>query len=125
MKVSSSTLVKYQGTSSGNFTSFAGLPLFLEMSNISGLTDALVRNMQLKIQGWPDYEIISSLLLLNIAGGECVDDIDKLELDQGLNKILIDQECKGMSRQEKRAYQRRFRKEKKERLLLLPPSDAI
>ncbi len=112
MIVFPSALFKYQGTSSGNFTSFAGLPLFLEMADISGLTDAIATDLKLKMQGWSDSKIISSLLLLNIAGGECVEDIDKLELDQGLNKILLAQECKGMSRQEKRAYHRRFRKAK-------------
>ncbi len=112
MLVHPSVLFKYQGTSSGNFTSFAGLPLFLEMAKVSGLMDAIATDLQLKMQGWSDSQIISSLLLLNIAGGECIEDIDKLELDQGLHKLLIDQECKGMSREEKRAHQSRFRKSK-------------
>ncbi len=55
-------------------------------------------------------QIILSLLLLNFAGGDCVEDIDSLESDLGLRKLLLDNECKGMRRKERRAYQSRFRK---------------
>ena len=108
----SSLPFQYQGSSSGNFTSFAGLPLFLELSNVCGLKDTIEQKMQLKSQGWTDAQIILSLLLLNIAGGDCVEDIDRLESDSGLRKLLLDHECHGMNRKEKKAHQRRFRKEK-------------
>ena len=32
---------QYQETTNGNFTSFAGLPLFLELANVCGLTDTI------------------------------------------------------------------------------------
>ena len=44
---------QYQGSSQDNFTAFAGLPLFLEMAQACGLTQA-VEQMQLKEQGWMD-----------------------------------------------------------------------
>lgn len=122
MILPSATPFKYQGTSSGNFTALAGLPLFLEMANISGLADTIAEDLQLKMQGWSDSQVVSSLVLLNIAGGECVEDIDKLESDQGLAKLLFELQCKGMSRQAKRAFERRFRKENKR---AMPSASAI
>lgn len=102
---------QYQGSSQDNFTAFAGLPLFLEMAQACGLTQA-VEQMQLKEQGWMDSQIIHSLLLLNIAGGDCVEDINHLEADKGLNKLLLMQEGKGMPRKIRRAYLKRFRRSK-------------
>lgn len=102
---------QYEGASSGTFTSFAGLPLFLETANACGLIKNIAQNMQFKTQGWSDVQIISSLLLLNIAGGTSIEDIEKLESDPGLNKLLRAQACHGMTRQERRAYERRFRKD--------------
>lgn len=102
---------QYEGSSHGNFTSFAGLPLFLEMANVCGLFENITQNMQLKKQGWLDVQIISSLLLLNISGGTSVEDIEKLELDPGFNKLLLAHTCHGMTPHEKRSYERRFRKD--------------
>ena len=59
--------------------------------------------MKLKAQGWMDSQIIQSLLLLNIAGGDCVEDINHLESDEGLKILLLEQECKGMARKLRRA----------------------
>lgn len=101
---------QYQGDSRNNFTAYAGLPLFLEMSKLCGLTDAIKQCLSLKKQGWLDVQTIQSLILLNLAGGDCVEDIDKLELDQGLRKLLLAQECKGMGSKERRTYLKRFRK---------------
>jgi hypothetical protein len=101
---------QYQGSAQDNFTAFAGLPLFLEMAQACGLPQIVEEQMQLKIQGWMDSQIILSLLLLNIAGGDCVEDINRLESDKGLKMLLLQQECKGMARKLRRAYLRRFRK---------------
>ena len=101
---------QYQGSSRDNFTSCAGLPLFLEMARVCGLSKAFEEEMQIKAQGWSDSQIIQSLLLLNMAGGTSVEDIAKLELDRGLNRLLIEMATHGMRRQDRRLYQRRFRK---------------
>ena len=112
---------QYQGTSNGYFTSYAGLPLFLEMANVSGLSDTIGQKLQIKTQGWADTQIILSLLLLNFAGGDCVEDMNKLESDAGLRDLLLQNECRGMRRKERRAYVSRFRK-KKERAF---PSSSV
>jgi len=112
---------QYEASTQGNFTSFAGLPLFLEMAQACGLMTMIQEQMKLKAQGWMDSQIILSLLLLNIAGGDCVEDINRLESDEGLKTLLLEQECKGMARKLRRAYQKRFRKIKS-RALLSPSS---
>jgi len=82
------------------------------MANACGLSDAIGQKLQIKTQGWADDQIILSLLLLNFSGGDCVEDIGKLESDPGLRNLLLDNECKHMSRKERRAYKKRFRKGK-------------
>ena len=104
---------QYQGTSNGKFTALAGLPLFVEMANACGLTEAISQNLKTKSRGWTDLQNVFSLVLLNLAGGDCVDEIEKLESDTGFSFLLRSDELKGMSRQVRRAYQKRFRKEKK------------
>lgn len=93
-------------------TSFSGLPLYMEMANVSGLCAAIKNKLQTKVQGWNDLQIISSLILLNLAGGDCVEDIARLESDEGLSAILVRAETHGMKRKERRAHEKRFRKDK-------------
>src|ERR1700678_1981551 len=73
-----------------NLTSFSGLPLYLELINVSGFGKAIQQQLQSKTQGWLDSHIILSLILLNLAGGNCVNDIERLEQDEGLNTLLIE-----------------------------------
>ena len=73
-------------TDSG-MTALAGLPAYLELAIISGLTGSIERHLGaciLKEQGWTDTQIVMSLILLNIAGGDSVDDLRILEEDEGL-----------------------------------------
>ena len=61
-----------------------GLPAYLELAIVSGLTDSIQRHLgecARKEQGWTDTQIIMSLFLLNIAGGDSVDDLRILEKD--------------------------------------------
>ena len=39
-------------------------------------------------QGWSDRQMVSALLLLNLAGGEGLDDLDRLEADGGLGRLV-------------------------------------
>lgn len=94
-------------------TAFAGLPLYLEMALGSGLCRAIALHLRTKTQGWEDTQIILSLILLNIAGGTCVEDIERLEADEGLRTLFLKMETQGMRRKERREYERRWRKEKK------------
>ncbi len=97
---------KHQGTS------LAGLPLFMDLANISGLTEQIAQNLSIKEQGWTDSQILVSLILLNLSGGDCVDDIERLEADPGMRALLLCLETRGMRRKQRREYERRFRKSK-------------
>ena len=102
-------------TESG-MTALAGLPAYLELAIVSGLTDSIQRHLgacALKKQGWTDTQIVMSLILLNIAGGDSVDDLRILEKDEGLVKLLRRVGFSGHPRKERREQERRWRKEKK------------
>ena len=100
-------------TESG-MTALAGLPAYLELAAVAGLPASLQRHLEgchLKEQGWTDTQIIMSLILLNIAGGDCVDDLRILEQDDGLVKVLQRVGFTGHPRKERREQARRWRKE--------------
>jgi hypothetical protein len=102
-------------TESG-MTALAGLPAYLELAIVSGLTDSIQRHpggCALKEQGWTDTQIVMSLVLLNIAGGDSVDDLRILEKDEGLVKIVGRVGFSGHPRKERREQERRWRKERK------------
>jgi Transposase DDE domain group 1 len=101
-------------TESG-MTALAGLPAYLEMAIVSGLTDSIERHLKVcssKEQGWTDTQIVMSLILLNIAGGDCVDDLRILEKDEGLVRLLHRTGFSGHPRKERRAQEKRWRKER-------------
>ena len=93
-------------------TALAGLPVYLDLASVLGLGDHIRAHMQVRqSQGWTDEQIILSLVLLNLAGGDSVDDIRMLEKDEGFSRVLGRVETKGLSRQQRRAKERRWRKE--------------
>lgn len=96
-----------------SLTSFAGLPLYIEWMIATGLYTNINQTLNTKSQGWSGVQIISSLILLNLAGGDCVDDIERLESDAGLRTLMLKFETQGMKRRERREYARRWRKEKR------------
>jgi len=102
-------------TASG-MTALAGLPPYLELAVASGLTDSIRRHLRVcsgQKQGWADTQIVMSLVLLNVAGGDCVDDLRLLEKDDGFTRVLRRVEMHGFRRKERREQERRWRKERK------------
>jgi hypothetical protein len=95
-------------------TSVGGLPTYLDLASASGLVRSIDKHLRIRIgeQGWTDRQIVLSLIALNLAGGDCVDDIEKLEADEGFCRILRKAETQGMTRKEKRDMKRRWRKER-------------
>lgn len=91
-------------------TGFAGLPLYVELCIQSGFVQYINQTMQTKTRGWTDGEMILSLILLNIAGGDCITDIERLERDAGFRTLLLQFATHGMKRKERRAYEKRWRK---------------
>lgn len=93
-------------------TSLAGLPLYLELAQLCGLTDAIDQQLTIKKQGWRDRDIILSIIFFNLSGADCVEDIDRLAADKGLEMVLSRIATFGMKRSDRRAYERRWRKGK-------------
>ena len=63
-------------------TGLAGLPLYLELWRAAGLDGAVARHVAVSgAQGWSDRQMVSALVLLNLAGGEGLDDLDRLEAE--------------------------------------------
>jgi hypothetical protein len=69
-------------------TSMAGLPVYLDLMVAMGLPELIGRHLQVKERGWTDAQMVSSLIMLNLAGGDCVEDLRKVEKDEGFCRIL-------------------------------------
>ncbi|RPI60951.1 MAG: IS1380 family transposase [Planctomycetaceae bacterium] len=95
-------------------TALAGLPAYLELAHVLRLADAADRHLGIRCggQGWTDGQLVNALILLNLAGGDRVQDVNKLEADDGFRRIMETCLGQGLPRSERRALQRRWRKER-------------
>jgi hypothetical protein len=93
-------------------TGLAGLPVYLDLMHAMGLPGQIGHHLQVKERGWTDAQMVSSLILLNIAGGDCVEDLGKFQNDEGFCRILRRVEQQGVKRRERREMERRWRKER-------------
>jgi hypothetical protein len=100
-------------TSSG-MTALAGLPTYLDLAYVAGLSRSIQKHVKLREgkQGWTDAQVITSLILLNLAGGDSVDDLRLLEKDAGFCQVLRQVETYGLPRKELRDLEKRWRKER-------------
>ena len=106
---------KYEAEKQGaGMTALAGLPLYLDLAWVTGLVESIRRHLKLREgrQGWTDAQFVVALILLNLAGGEHVEDLKVLEQDPGFSRVLSRVETAGLSRQQRRAVERRFRKKR-------------
>ena len=65
--------------------------VFHNKAAVSGLTMSICRHLQVcaeNKQGWTDSQIVMPLVLLNVAGGDSVDDLRILEKDDGFIRVL-------------------------------------
>ena len=104
-----------QEKGSTGMTGLSGLLTYVELMDAAGLRSSVERHVRLRErgQGWTDSQIIISLMLLNLAGGESVSDLDLLEKDRGLCRILREFETCGMRLSERRALEKRWRVERR------------
>jgi len=83
-------------------TALAGLLLYLELMQASGLTAAIREHVHVAgEQGWLDVQMVLALLLLDLAGGDCAADLDRLEHDSGFAAVLTAIERELLTRRER------------------------
>ena len=104
----------YQEEKTGSgMTALAGLPLYLEFAQVSGMLDSIRRRVQVAGgQGWDDVQVVLALVLLQLAGGEAVEDLRVLEADPGFCTVLRAVEGYGLTRRQRQALEGRWRKER-------------
>jgi hypothetical protein len=116
---------KYQAdTHKSGATALTGLPVYLDLAHVLGLAEPVRRHLKVRqgTQGWSDAQLVMALVLLNLAGGDCVDNLRVLEGDEGLCRVPRRVELFGLSsRRERRATERRWCKER-QRAALSPSS---
>jgi hypothetical protein len=71
-------------------TALAGLPVYLDLAHVMGLSRSVEKHLAVRAssRGWTDAQVVTSLVLLKLAGGDCVDDLDILETDEGFCRVL-------------------------------------
>jgi hypothetical protein len=93
---------------SSGMTALAGLPLYLDLVFVSQLGKSINEHLTIKRgkQGWSDVENILCLILLNLAGGECVDDLSVLKKDEGFAQVLVKALTQGMRQRDRRKFEK-------------------
>lgn len=71
-------------------TAFGGLPLVAQTCRSLGLPQSVARHLQLKQRqrGFNEATLVESFVLLNAAGGDCLEDFRRLAEDPGLPTLL-------------------------------------
>ena len=80
-----------EGPTKCDVTGYAGALPYIDLACVLGV----LREIDQKVrvcgkQGWMDRHHVLALILLNPAGGECVEDIRMLESDAGLCRVFRD-----------------------------------
>lgn len=100
--------------SDSGMTALGGLPAYLELGSVLGLREAFERYVPVDRdgQGWSCWQMGLQLVLLKIAGGDCMADLDRLQADRGFGRILRRVEFHKLPRRRRREIERRWRKER-------------
>lgn len=71
-------------------TSFSGLPLVVETCEALGLAGLVKRHVWIKQRnrGYSESKYVESVIALMAAGGDCLEDIERLRSDAGLKLLL-------------------------------------
>jgi len=101
--------------SEAGMTGLGGLPLYLDLAAVMGLSKSIEKHVGVRVgeQGWTDAQVVVALILLNLAGGEHVEDLRRLEEDEGFGRVLRNVEMAGLSRKVRRALERRWRQKRR------------
>jgi len=96
---------------SSGLTGFAGVGVYLDLIEVSGMPAAVRRHVVVAgQQGWLDVQMIVAVIALNLCGGERVEDLERLEADAGFAAVLRAVERRLLVRRERRRMKSRFRR---------------
>lgn len=104
-------------------TAMAGLPVYLEFAHVMGLMGHLRTHLEISNddEGWRGDRVIMGLVLLNLAGGDCVDDLRILESDEGFCRVFREIEGSVLPGKVRRAKNRELNKTS----AILPSSSTV
>src|SRR5256885_12727085 len=71
-------------------TALGGIPLLVRAARSLDVTGSVQRHLQVKQRerGFDEPTYVESFLVLNAAGGDCLEDFDQLRADAGLSELL-------------------------------------
>jgi hypothetical protein len=116
---------KYEVDQQGaGMTGMGGIGTYLDLACRSGMLRSIERHVKARQggQGWTDAEHVLSLVMLNLVGRDCVEDVNRLESDEGFCRLLGKALSHGLSRKGRRGLKKRWRKEKSRGV---PSSSAV
>jgi len=113
--------VEHQGA---GMTGMGGIGAYFDLACRSGMVRSIERHVRVREggQGFTDVEHVLSLLMLNLVGGDCVEDVNRLESDEGFCQLLGKALSHGLSRKALRGLKKRWRQEKTRSV---PSSSAV
>ena len=81
-------------------TGLAGFPVYLDLIHRMNLGAVINRHLGVRSgsQGWTDSEMVLGLVFLNLAGGDCVEDLRILQSDEGFCQVLDRTRLHGLPR---------------------------
>lgn len=90
-------------------TGLGGLPAYLDLMQAAKLPQSIRRQVGVREegQGYTDTQVILPLILLNLTGGDAVEDVRILEADEGLCRVLRRVEGSWLPRKERRRERQR------------------
>ena len=94
---------------------WSGLPAYLDLASVARFGESVRRHVGVRegSQGWTDAQMVMSLVMLNLSGGESVDDVRVLERDEGLGRLLLAGESHRMRRADRKGQRNRRRRERR------------
>jgi hypothetical protein len=109
---------KYEAekSTSTEITVLGRLPVYLDLIHVSGLRFSIEKHLGIRRngQGRTDSQVIIALILLNLSGGEHVEDLRVLELDKGFCRLIREAEHTGLTRKARCLLAHRFRKKRQQ-----------
>ncbi len=97
-------------------TSFTGLLPYLELFQVMDIIKIISKHLKIRpnTEGFTDVQILVSLILLQMAGGDSIEDLNQLRNDEGFKKIVRKSTIFGKKRFERRKIERKWKKGKED-----------